>query len=160
MAPLFLYLLVFFLAPIAGMLWRSVENAELREVMPRTAAAIAAWSGEGLPDDEVFAIFADELRLTYEDKTLAVAAKRLAYDLAGARSLLFSTARALPDAPDGPWREELIGSRPGLGRARHVGGDRSARRPPSPRSTCSPRSTASSTSRARSCRCRRSRRST
>ncbi len=114
-APLFLYLLVFFLAPIAGMLWRSVENTELREVMPATAAAIAAWSGEGLPDGQVFAIFAGELRKTYEDKTLAVAAKRLAYDIAGFRSLLFSTARKLPDAPDGSWRDTLVGLAPAWG---------------------------------------------
>ena len=107
-APLFLFLLLFFLAPIAGMLWRSVENAELREVMPGTAAAIAAWNGEGLPDDGTFAVFAGELRQTYEARTLAVAAKRLAYDLPGFRSLLFSTARALPDAADGSRRDELI----------------------------------------------------
>jgi putative spermidine/putrescine transport system permease protein len=108
LAPLFLFLLVFFLAPIAGMLWRSVENAELREVMPGTAAAIRSWNGEGLPDEPVFAVFAGELRDTYEARTLAGAAKRLAHDLGGFRSLLFSTARALPDAPGGPWREELI----------------------------------------------------
>jgi putative spermidine/putrescine transport system permease protein len=114
-APLFLFLLVFFFAPIAGMLWRSVENAELREVMPRTAAAIRAWSGEGLPDEQVFATFAGELRDTYEARTLAVAAKRLAYDVAGFRSLLFSTARALPEAPDGPWHVELIGLDPAWG---------------------------------------------
>jgi putative spermidine/putrescine transport system permease protein len=112
LAPLFLFLLVFFLAPIAGMLWRSVENTELREVMPGTAAAIAAWSGEGLPDDQVFAVFAGELGRTYDDKTLAVAAKRLAYDLPGFRSLLFSTARQLPQEPEGPWREELVGLNP------------------------------------------------
>jgi putative spermidine/putrescine transport system permease protein len=111
-APLFLYLLVFFLAPIAGMLWRSVENTELREVMPETAAAIATWSGEGLPDQRVFATFAGELRKTYEDKTLAVAAKRLAYDITGFRSLLFATARKLPDSPDGSWRDTLVGLDP------------------------------------------------
>jgi putative spermidine/putrescine transport system permease protein len=115
LAPLFVFLLVFFLAPLAGMLWRSVENTELREVMPRTAAAIAGWSGEGLPDDDVFAVFADELRQTYEAKTLATAAKRLAYDVDGFRSVLFSTARKLPDEPDSSWREELIRLDPAWG---------------------------------------------
>jgi putative spermidine/putrescine transport system permease protein len=107
-APLFLFLAVFFVAPIAGMLWRSVENPELREVMPQTAEAIAAWNGEDLPDEQVFAVFAGELREAYDAKTLATAAKRLASDLEGFRSVLFSTARKLPDEPAGPWREELI----------------------------------------------------
>ena len=108
-APLFLYLLVFFLVPILGMLWRSVDNTELRAVMPRTAQAIGQWDGEGLPDEPVFATFAGELRAAYEAKTLAVAAKRLAYDVSGFRSLMLSTARKLPEAPAaGSWRATLI----------------------------------------------------
>jgi putative spermidine/putrescine transport system permease protein len=114
-APLLLFLAVFFVAPIAGMLWRSVENPELREVMPQTATAIATWSGEGLPDERLFAVFADELRKAYDAKTLATAAKRLASDLDGFRSVLFSTARKLPDEPAGPWRQELIALEPAWG---------------------------------------------
>jgi putative spermidine/putrescine transport system permease protein len=108
-APLFLYLVVVFVLPIGGMLWRGVDNPELREVMPRTAQAIGAWDGEALPDEGVFATFAKELRATYEAKTLAVAAKRLAYEVSGFRSLVFGTARKLPAAPqNGSWRATLI----------------------------------------------------
>jgi putative spermidine/putrescine transport system permease protein len=114
-APLLLYLLVVFLAPIGGMLWRSVENPELRQVMPRTARAIGAWNGEGLPDEQVFATFAAELRETFRARTLAVAAKRLAYDIWGFRSLMFATARKLPDVPDGTWRDTLVGLDPAWG---------------------------------------------
>jgi putative spermidine/putrescine transport system permease protein len=115
-APLFLYLLVFFLVPIAGMLWRSVDNPELREVMPHTAQAIGTWNGQGLPGEPVFATFAAELREAYEAKTLAMAAKRLAYDVSGFRSLMFGTARKLPDEPqNGSWRATLIGLDPRWG---------------------------------------------
>ena len=114
-APLFLFLLLFFLAPIAGMLWRSVDNPELHRIMPETARAIGAWDGEGLPDETVFAVFAAELRAAYEAKTLALVAKRLAYDVAGFRSLMLSTARNLPDEPDGSWRDRLIGLDPAWG---------------------------------------------
>jgi putative spermidine/putrescine transport system permease protein len=114
-APAILFLLVFFLLPIAGMLARSVANPELREVMPATAAAIQNWDGEGLPQEPVFATFAAELRQTYDAKTLASAAKRLAYDQAGFRSLLFATARKLPDQPQGSWRDTLIGLDPTWG---------------------------------------------
>jgi putative spermidine/putrescine transport system permease protein len=108
-APLLLYLLVFFLVPILGMLWRSVDNTELRAVMPRTAEAIGQWNGEGLPDERVLATLAGELREAYEDRTLAVAAKRLAYDVPGFRSLMMSTARKLPEAPaTRSWRATLV----------------------------------------------------
>jgi putative spermidine/putrescine transport system permease protein len=106
--PLVLYLLVFFLLPIAGMLWRSVDNPELREVMPQTADAIGDWDGESLPEEPVFAAFAQELRQAYQDKTLAVAAKRLAYEVPGFRTLMFSTARKLPEEAQRSWRDTLI----------------------------------------------------
>ncbi len=61
-APLLLFLLVSFLLPSAGMLLRSVDNTELRTAMPATAALLRDWHGEGLPDEEVFATFAAELR--------------------------------------------------------------------------------------------------
>jgi putative spermidine/putrescine transport system permease protein len=108
LAPLVLYLVVFFVLPIAGMLWRSVDNPELREVMPQTADLIGAWDGEGLPDESVFAALAQELRQTYQDKTLGVAAKRLAYEVSGFRTLMFSTARKLPDEAEKSWRDTLI----------------------------------------------------
>ena len=114
-APLFLFLLVFFLMPIAGMLVRSVANPELRTVMPQTAALIRAWNREGLPDEQILASFAAELRQAYEARTLAIAAKRLAYDLPGFRSLLLSAGRNLPEEPAGSWRETLIGLEPQWG---------------------------------------------
>ena len=114
-APLFLFLLVFFLMPIAGMLVRSVANPELRTVMPQTAALIRDWDGEGLPDEQIFASFAAELRDAYEARMLALAAKRLAYDLPGFRSLLLAAGRNLPEAPEGSWRETLIGLDPRWG---------------------------------------------
>ncbi len=48
-APLFLFLMVSFVFPILAMLWRSVENPEIGLVLPRTAALMQAWDGEGFP---------------------------------------------------------------------------------------------------------------
>ena len=101
--------------PIAGMLVRSVANPELRTVMPQTAALIRDWDGEGLPDEQIFASFAAELRQAYEARMLALAAKRLAYDLPGFRSLLLAAGRKLPEEPAVSWRETLIGLDPRWG---------------------------------------------
>jgi putative spermidine/putrescine transport system permease protein len=106
-APLLIFLSVFFLAPIVGMLIRSVENAELPTAMPETAAALRQWDGAGLPPEPVFASFARELAAGQRDRTLAGVAKRLTYEVPNMRSVLFATARGLPETPKGTWRETL-----------------------------------------------------
>ena len=131
-APLFLFLLAFFLLPIAGMLVRSVENPELRATMPETAALVRAWDGEGLPDERTFRALAAEMRATYEARTLADAAKRLDADLEGSRRLIFGTARRLPDTPEGSWRDTLTGIDPAWGEAAIWGAIRRAAAPITP----------------------------
>ncbi|EWY40026.1 polyamine ABC transporter substrate-binding protein [Skermanella stibiiresistens SB22] len=106
-APLLIFLAVFFLAPIVGMLIRSVENSELPTTMPETAAALRQWDGIDLPPEPVFASFARELAAGQRDRTLAGVAKRLTYEVPNMRSVLFATARGLPETPNGTWRDTL-----------------------------------------------------
>ncbi|UEM05213.1 ABC transporter permease [Skermanella rosea] len=111
-APLFVFLAVFFLAPIGLMLVRSVDNSELPSVMPDTAAALRQWDGDGLPPEAVFASFARELAAGQRDRSLSGVAKRLTYEIPNMRSVLFATARGLPEAPDGTWRQTLAARNP------------------------------------------------
>lgn len=92
-APLFFFLLITFVVPILLLLYRTVENPEILEVMPRTAAAIQTWDGRDVPDEAVFAALAADLRQAYKDRTVGKAGKRLNYDITGFRSLLKKTAR-------------------------------------------------------------------
>jgi putative spermidine/putrescine transport system permease protein len=90
------FLVVAFVVPILSMLAVAVANPEVREVMPRTAAAMEAWSGGGLPPPAAVAAFVDELRRTTADGTAGRVARRLNYAIAGFRSLLLKTGRSLP----------------------------------------------------------------
>ena len=47
--PLLLFLLFTFAGPIAGMLWRSVDDWEVRQVLPRVVVALKDWDGKDLP---------------------------------------------------------------------------------------------------------------
>ncbi|MGE0724433.1 MAG: ABC transporter permease [Alphaproteobacteria bacterium] len=95
-APLFLFLLVAFLAPIGSMLWRAVADPEVGPILPRTIAALDAWDGRAAPTETAYAALLADLRAARAAGTLASAATRLNYDVNGFRSLLFSTARRLP----------------------------------------------------------------
>ena len=98
--PLLAFILIFFVAPIAEMLFRSVDNRELGELWPNVTSAIVRWDGNGLPDEETFAALAQDLTTTREDRTIGRAATRLNRESAGMRSLVTGTGRKLERAGD------------------------------------------------------------
>jgi putative spermidine/putrescine transport system permease protein len=98
--PLLLFLLFTFAGPIAGMLWRSVDDWEVRQVLPHTVVALAEWDGKDLPDEKAYAALAEDIQAARATGTTAIAAKRLNYALNGFRTILASTARNLKAAPE------------------------------------------------------------
>jgi putative spermidine/putrescine transport system permease protein len=116
-APLVVFVAFTFLAPIFEMLRRSVEDTDLSETWPNVVAAVSGWDGQGLPSDAAFAALATDIRSSYEAGTLAVAARRLNYSIAGGRSLVMNTGRKLArqDTPPASWREALITVDPAWG---------------------------------------------
>ena len=99
-APLVLFLLLVFLVPIVALLYKSVGNPEVVGTMPRTVAAIASWDGRGLPAEPVYKAASEDLAEARKNQTLGDLSKRLNMELAGYRSLLTKTARALPFATE------------------------------------------------------------
>lgn len=106
-APLALFLIIAFVLPISSMLWRSIDNTEVSQVMPQTATLIQQWDGSGLPDEAVFAAFAAELRDSRSGGGLGRIGRRLNYEDPTFRGLLNSTLRSLPASTESSWTEEL-----------------------------------------------------
>ena len=96
--PAIVFLLVTFIVPILSMLVVAVENPELREVMPRTAAAMMGWDGTGVPSPATVATFVRELRQATADGSIGKVARRLNYSIPGFRSVVLRTGRSLPPA--------------------------------------------------------------
>jgi putative spermidine/putrescine transport system permease protein len=106
--PLVVFLLSTFIAPIALLLARSVQNHEVPDSMPALTRALDAWDGRGVPDERMFAVLAAGLRDAQQSGQLGTVARRLNFDQAEFRSLLMRTARQLPaDAPPG-WKPALV----------------------------------------------------
>ena len=106
--PLLLFLLATFIVPIGAMLSRAVLDGEVAAIMPRVSAELARWDGRELPPDAAYAALIEDVRAAREAGTLASAATRLNYDVAGFRSLLFSTGRRLGGEVSGSPRDFLI----------------------------------------------------
>ncbi|OZY60170.1 polyamine ABC transporter substrate-binding protein [Pseudomonas lundensis] len=101
-APLVIFLLLVFLVPIAALLYKSVGNPEVVEGLPRTVVAVHGWDGKGLPAEPVYLALSEDLAEARKNQVLGDLSKRLNMELAGYRSLLMKTAKALPFkvAPD------------------------------------------------------------
>ena len=95
-APLVVFLLVNFVAPIVLLLARAFTEHEVSAAWPQTARALREWEGRGLPPTAVAATFAAELAASRSSPELSAAANRLNYETPGSRSLLLNTAAALP----------------------------------------------------------------
>jgi putative spermidine/putrescine transport system permease protein len=111
-APLFLYILLLFVLPIADMLWRSVWDPKFANTMPQTVAALESWDKKSIPDEAVFAAVVADLKQAQKDKTTAYVGKRLNYDISGIRSKIIASGRKVEmiDAP--PYKEALIQADP------------------------------------------------
>lgn len=106
-APLLVFLLLLFAAPIGQMLYRGISNGEFAQTLPETAARLEHWDRQALPDEETFAVFAAEVRAAAVNRSLGQVAKRLNYQQSGMRSLLSKTARKLKRIEQGPYKEAL-----------------------------------------------------
>jgi putative spermidine/putrescine transport system permease protein len=109
-APLFAFIVVFFLVPIGDMLFRSVENRVVGEVLHRTVPLLATWdetSGE-LPPEDVFRALVEDLKQGREDRTIGKVGRRMNYEKSGMTSLFRSTGRKASKIEEGPYKDALI----------------------------------------------------
>jgi putative spermidine/putrescine transport system permease protein len=101
-APLLLFVLLTFIAPIVDMLFRSVENQIVRETLPRTVVALQDWesTSEALPDDAVFDALYYDLFLATEYKNHTRLGSRLNYEQTGMSSMFRRVGREVGDFGD------------------------------------------------------------
>ncbi len=100
-APLLIFILTFFAFPIAQMMWRSVDNPQVVNALPRTLEVLRDWDGRDLPPEEAYAaLHADmvaDLELPRRDRNIGPLGIRLNYELSAARSAISRTTRNVAD---------------------------------------------------------------
>ncbi|GAA6200811.1 ABC transporter permease [Aquicoccus sp. SU-CL01552] len=94
-APLLIFILLTFIAPIADMLFRSVENQIVSETIPETVVALADWDSEGgsPPAEPVFDALYVDLFIAEEQKLHTRLGTRLNYEKTGISSLFRKSGR-------------------------------------------------------------------
>lgn len=127
-APLLLFIALTFIVPIAGMLWRSVDDTEFHGIMSHTVAALAGWDGKELPGEPAYRALATDLAAAHQNGNAIMVARRLNYDINGMRSVVMSTARKVdPNAENA--KDSLIAIDPHWGEVETWGAVKHARGP-------------------------------
>ena len=109
-APLFIFVAISFIIPIADMLFRSVENGIVEEILPQTVKALESWdetSGE-LPDEAVYAAMVADLKVARQNRTNTKVGQRLNYERSGMSSLFRGAGRKASRIKEPPYKEQLI----------------------------------------------------
>ncbi len=96
-APLLLFVLLTFIAPIADMLFRSVENQITGKTLPMTVEELRDWDGTGTPDERVYRALFFDLFLAAEGKEHTKLGSRLNYEESGISSMFRTTGRDVDD---------------------------------------------------------------
>lgn len=98
--PLLVFIMFAFVAPITTMLYRSIHNPTVAELVPESLVMLEDWAGDSLPDDTVLTQFAIDMKRMANDRTSGQLANEINRTLPGMSSVISSTARALRRADD------------------------------------------------------------
>ena len=98
-APLLIFVLVTFIAPIADMLFRSIENQIVSDTLPRTTTELASWDADSsdIPPAPVFESLYKDVFFATERKLHTRLGSRLNYELTGVSSLFRKSGRKVED---------------------------------------------------------------
>ena len=99
-APLLLFLGLFFVWPLVTVMSQSVSDPAVSLTLPRTAAEIGDWDGEGVPSPEIQAAFRADIVANTDDMAMGDVTRRLNSSKSGFRSLMGKTVSAVRDNPD------------------------------------------------------------
>ncbi|MGR3545481.1 MAG: ABC transporter permease [Roseovarius sp.] len=96
-APLLIFVLLTFIAPIVDMLFRSVENQIVGNTLPMTVEELRDWEATEVPDEQVFRALFFDLFLAAEAKEHTKLGSRLNYEKSGISSLFRTSGRDMGD---------------------------------------------------------------
>jgi len=106
-APLLLFLLTAYIVPIGEMLFRSVDDKMVTNMLPQTYKAMEKWDGKELPSEEVFAAFYQDYKILVKEKRHGKLSTQLNYEKNGFKSILKKLARKQKKFKEGNYKEQI-----------------------------------------------------
>lgn len=98
-APLLLFLGLFFVWPLATVFRQAVSDPAISTVLPRASAGIATWEGTGVPSEDVQAALRQDIAANQDDMAMGDVVRRLNAAQSGFPSLMGKTIPAVKKDP-------------------------------------------------------------
>ena len=107
-APLIVFVLGLFVAPIALLLTNAVYDPSISANLPLTLAALKHWDGKDIPGEAAFAALVADLKVVQAANNGPLIGKRLNYEISGIRSKIISSARKAEGIAAPPYKEQML----------------------------------------------------
>jgi putative spermidine/putrescine transport system permease protein len=107
-APLFVFVVLTFLYPLAVMTLKSITNGETSGRLANTREALATWDGNSLPNEAAFAALATDLKVAQEKREAGEIAKRINSEFSGAMSKFKGITRIVATMETGPYQDAFL----------------------------------------------------
>ncbi len=107
-APLFFFILIIYIFPIGEMLFRSIDDRMITNMLPKTFKSMEQWDGKELPEEPVYAAIYEDLSFLKKNKTYGKIIARLNYEKGGFSSLIKKTVRKINKFEKGNYKEQFI----------------------------------------------------
>ncbi len=107
-APLLFFLIITYVFPIGDMLFRSIDDKMVTQMLPKTFKAMETWDGQELPGEEVFAAFHEDFIKLVEDKREGKLSTQLNYTKNGFKSIIKKLRRKSKSFEEGNYKEQIM----------------------------------------------------
>ena len=107
-APLLLFIIITYVFPIGEMLFRSVDDRMVTNMLPKTFESMEKWDGKELPPEEVFESFYLDYKILVEEKRHGKLATQMNYTKNGFKSILKKLARKQKKFEEGNYKEQIM----------------------------------------------------
>ncbi len=107
-SPLLFFLLIVYISPIVGMLFNSVDDRMVTNMLPKTFSSMETWDGKELPSEEVFKSFYQDFKILVDKDEHGKLATQLNYEKNGFKSILKKYGRKLNNFEEGNYKEQTV----------------------------------------------------
>jgi len=107
-APLLFFLLIVYISPITGMLFKSIDDRMVTKMLPQTFKSMEKWDGKNLPSEEVFESFYKDYKILVDEERAGKLSTQLNYEKNGFKSILKKYGRKLKNFEEGNYKEQTM----------------------------------------------------